>query len=103
MCVLQRFHHACVWLRTRKHEWVSTYFALLKNSGEVNCPTSVASTISDAATVVARSLKSVSMLSSLAGKLIFVCSLLTSMRLLGSRALFGQAAKEETSLRSGRD
>ena len=57
------------------------------------------SVISDAATVVARSLKSVSELSFLDGKLIGVCSLLTSVRLLGlincEEALLGQLAKED--------
>ena len=49
-----------------------------ENSGEVICPTSMVSVISDAATVVARLLKSVLKLSFLEGKLIGVCSLLTS-------------------------
>ena len=78
-----------------------------ENNGEVNCPTSVVSVISDAATVVAKSLKSVSKLSFLAkAKLIGVRSLAhcwlqqeTSGLITCERALFGQAAKEETSLR----
>ena len=54
------------------------------NSGEVNCSTSKVSAISDAATVVARSLTSVLKLFFLEEMSIGVCSLLTSMRLLGS-------------------
>ena len=51
------------------------------NSGEVNCRASVVAAISDAATVVVKSLKSVLNLFFLEGNLIGVCSVLTSLRL----------------------
>ena len=71
-------------LRTRNTEWVSTYFALSENSGEVNRPTPVLSQTFDASRVVARLSTFVSRLLLLEGEIIRVRSLLTSMRDLGS-------------------